>query len=362
MTRNMQDFQINGRMIGQQYPPYIVAELSANHNGDLRKALELIALAKANGADAIKIQTYTADTLTINSDKPDFQIEGGLWQGKSLYQLYDWAHTPWEWHEELFNKAREVGITLFSSPFDASAVEFLESFNVPAYKIASFEMIDHELVARVAQTGKPVIMSTGMANETEIGEAIEVALSHGCRSLVLLHCVSGYPAPAEHYNLRTMVDMAQRFKLPTGLSDHTLTNTTALTAIALGAVMVEKHFTLDRNGGGPDDSFSMEPRDLAALCEGAMSAWQSLGQVSYERSMDEQKNLVFRRSLYVVKNITKGECFTPENVRSIRPGYGLAPKCLPAILGKPATCDIEAGSRMAWDYVGEIHEDPKVKA
>lgn len=343
--------QIGDARIGEGYAPYIVAELSANHNGDLNKALKLVELAKDNGADAIKIQTYTADTLTINSNKADFKINGGLWDGKTLYELYDWAHTPWEWHEALFAKAREVGVTMFSSPFDASAVDFLEQFDVPAYKIASFELVDHQLIAKVAQTGKPMIMSTGMANQEEITEAINVAKAHGCEDLVILHCVSGYPAPAAEYNLKTIQDMKDKFQLPVGLSDHTLSNATAVAAVALGAVLIEKHFTLDRNGGGADDSFSMEPADLAQLCENTKTVWQSLGKVNYSRSDSEKKNMIFRRSLYVVKAVAKGETFTEDNIRCIRPGFGLAPKYYSKVIGKKASSDIEEGTRLDWDLV-----------
>ncbi|VUD56428.1 Pseudaminic acid synthase [Thalassocella blandensis] len=343
--------QIENRKIGVGYPPYIVAELSANHNGDINTALKLIELAKQNGADAIKIQTYTADTLTMDSDKPDFKIEGGLWGGKTLYELYDWAHTPWEWHEALFKRARQLGITMFSSPFDATAVDFLETLDVPAYKIASFELVDLPLIARVAQTGKPMIMSSGMANAEEIEEAVNTAKQHGCKELVLLHCISGYPAPVEEYNLKTMQDLAEKFQLPVGLSDHTLSNITSITAVALGAVLIEKHFTLDRQGGGPDDSFSMEPKDLADLCDGAKNAWQALGHVNYQRGVSESKNAIFRRSLYVVKDMQAGEVFSAENVRSIRPGFGLAPKHYDSVLGKKSTRAIAAGSRLEWELV-----------
>lgn len=343
--------QIDQRKIGEGQPPYIVAELSANHNGDINTALKLIELAKQNGADAIKIQTYTADTLTMKSDKSDFKIEGGLWGGKTLYELYEWAHTPWDWHESLFKKAKEVGITMFSSPFDHTAVDFLEELNVPAYKIASFELVDLPLIARVAQTGKPMIMSSGMANAVEIREAVDVAKQNGCKELILLHCISGYPAPVEEYNLKTMQDLALRFNLPVGLSDHTLSNITSIAAVSLGAVVIEKHFTLNRQGGGPDDSFSMEPADLANLCESARTAWQALGQVSYSRGVSETQNAIFRRSLYVVKDMQAGEVFSPKNVRSIRPGYGLAPKYYDEIMGKRASQAIEAGTGLAWELV-----------
>lgn len=335
---------IEGRKIGPDYAPYIIAELSANHNGDINQAFKIIEAAKKAGADAIKLQTYRADTITIDCDKEDFQIHGGLWDGKSLYELYEWAHTPWEWHKALFEKACEIGITIFSSPFDFTAVELLEELNAPAYKIASFELVDHALIARVAKTGKPVLMSTGMANEQEIQEAIDVAKENGCNELLVLHCVSGYPAPADQYNLRTILDMQTRFNVLSGLSDHTIDNATAVAAVALGACLIEKHVTMDRNGGGPDDSFSLEPHELAALCKDAKTAWAALGKVNYERTEAEKGNVKFRRSLYVVKDIKAGEMFTKDNVRSIRPGYGVAPKYYEDIIGKCANTDIECGT------------------
>ncbi|MDK9762840.1 pseudaminic acid synthase [Vibrio sp. D420a] len=336
--------EIDGRKIGLDYKPYIIAELSANHNGDINNAFKIIEMAKKAGADAIKLQTYRPDTITIDCDKEDFQIHGGLWDGNSLYQLYEWAHTPWEWHEALFEKAKEVGITIFSSPFDFTAVDLLEELNAPAYKIASFELVDHALIAKVAKTGKPMIMSTGMANQEEIHEAIAVAKDNGCKELVVLHCVSGYPAPAEQYNLRTIKDMQSRFSVLSGLSDHTIDNATAVASVALGACLIEKHVTLDRNGGGPDDSFSLEPHELEALCKDTETAWQALGQVNYERTEAEKGNVKFRRSLYVVKDIKAGQKVTPENVRSIRPGFGLAPKYYDEIMGKEVKEDISRGT------------------
>ncbi len=262
----MSNFVINGRSIGEKFPPYIIAEMSANHNGDIKAALRLIEVAKKSGACAVKLQTYRPDTITIKSDLPDFQLTDGLWAGRTLYDLYEWAHTPWDWHKPLFAYAEKLGITIFSSPFDASAVDLLEDLNAPAYKIASFEAVDLPLIKRVASTGKPMIISTGMANEIEIEEAITAAKEGGAKDLAILHCVSGYPAPAEDYNLRTLAHMKKRFGVPVGLSDHTLDNTTAIASIALGACIIEKHFTLDRSGGGPDDSFSLEPEGLGELC------------------------------------------------------------------------------------------------
>lgn len=338
---------IGGRKVGPQFPPYIIAELSANHNGDIKRAMQILEMAKRSGADAIKIQTYTQDTLTINCDKPEFKIKGGLWNGRTLYDLYTEAHMPWEWHKPLFEKANELGITIFSSPFDYTAVDMLEELGAPAYKIASFEAIDLPLIEYVAKTGKPMIISTGMANEKEIREAVEAAKNAGCKELVVLHCVSGYPAPAEDYNLSTIPDMAKRFAVLTGLSDHTIDNTTAITSVALGACLIEKHVTLDRKGGGPDDSFSLEEPELTQLCRDSKIAWQALGKVNYQRKKSEEGNMVFRRSLYAVKDIEEGEYFTTENVRSIRPGYGLAPKYLNDVIGKRSKIAIKKGTPLS---------------
>lgn len=338
---------INGRKIGLDYPPYIIAELSANHNGDINRAFQIMEEAKKAGADAIKLQTYTHDTITLNCDSEDFQIHGGLWDGQTLYELYKGAYMPWEWHQPLFEKAKQLGITIFSSPFDFTAVDLLEELDAPAYKIASFELVDLPLIKRVAQTGKPMIMSTGMANEHEIAEAIQTARENGCKELVVLHCVSGYPAPAEQYNLRTIADMAERFNVLSGLSDHTIDNATAVASVVLGACLIEKHVTLDRNGGGPDDSFSLEPHELQALCKDAKTAWAALGKVNYERTEAEKGNVKFRRSLYIVKDIKAGEVLTEEHVRSIRPGFGLAPKLYDEVIGKKAIVDIKTGTPLS---------------
>ena len=335
---------IAGRRIAADAPPYIIAELSANHNGRLETALKIIEEAKKAGADAVKLQTYTADTITLDCDSEDFQIHGGLWDGKNLYQLYKQAQMPWEWHSILFEHARKLGITIFSSPFDNTAVDLLESLNAPAYKIASFEAVDLPLIKYVASTGKPMIISTGMADADEIQEAIQAARDGGCKELAILHCVSGYPAPAADYNLRTIPDMMSRFGLVTGLSDHTLDNTTAIASVVMGASVIEKHFTLDRSGGGPDDSFSLEPAELAALCRDSKTAWASLGQVDYGRKSSEQGNVKFRRSLYFVKDVNAGEVITTECVRSVRPGFGLPPKHLDKIVNKIATRDIKANT------------------
>ena len=342
---------IDGRRISPDYPPYIIAEVSANHNGKLENALKLLEIAKEAGADAVKLQTYTADTITLDCDKEDFQIRGGLWDGNTLYSLYQQAYTPWEWHKALFEKAKSLDLTIFSSPFDATAVELLESLDAPAYKIASFEAIDLPLIRTAARTKKPLIISTGMANQDEIQEAIEAAKEAGCTELAILHCVSGYPTPADQYNLRTVADMTERFECVVGLSDHTIENITAITSIAMGAAIVEKHFTLDRQGGGPDDSFSLEPEELSNLCRDTKMAWQALGKVNYTLTEAEKGNVQFRRSLYAVKNIKKGELLTAKNVKSIRPGFGLAPKFLPEILGKVSTDDIEYGSPIKWEHI-----------
>ena len=347
----MKELVINNRPIGVNHAPYIIAEMSANHNGSIETAFKIIEMAKRCGADAVKMQSYTADTITLDSDKADFQIEGGLWDGQTLYELYQSAYTPWEWHKPLFEKARSVGITMFSSPFDTTAVDMLEDLNVPAYKIASFEAIDLPLIKYVAQTGKPMIISTGMANDTEIMEAIDAAKSGGCEQLAVLHCVSGYPAPASDYNLRTIQDMQQRFGLLTGLSDHTLDNTTAIARVALGASIIEKHVTLDRNGGGPDDSFSLEEPELKYLCEASRTCWEALGQVDYGRKSSEQGNAQFRRSLYFVKPLKAGELITPDSVRSVRPGYGLPPKMYDQVVGKTVTHNVEYATPVTLDVI-----------
>lgn len=343
--------EIDGKKIGPDFSPYIIAELSANHNGDINRAFKILEMAKESGADAIKIQTYTQDTLTIDCDKDDFIIKGGLWDNRTLYDLYTEAHMPWEWHKPLFEKAKELGITIFSSPFDSTAVDLLEELGAPAYKVASFEAVDIPLIEYVAKTGKPMIISTGMANAEEIQEAIDAARNAGCEDLVVLHCVSGYPAPAEDYNLATIPDMASRFDVLTGLSDHTIDNTTAIASVALGACLIEKHVTLDRKGGGPDDSFSLEKPELIQLCRDSKIAWQALGKVNYERKESEKGNVVFRRSLYIVKDVKKGEPFTKDNVRSIRPGYGLPPKYLSEVIGKAANQDYAKGTPVTYELL-----------
>lgn len=342
---------IDKRPISVNHPPYMIAELSANHNGKIENAIQIINEAKRAGASAIKLQTYKPDTITIDCNKEDFCIHTGLWAGKNLYELYEEAHMPWDWHEPLFEHARKLGITIFSSPFDKTAVDLLESLHAPAYKIASFEAIDLPLIDYIASTGKPIIISTGLANMEEIQEAIDTAKNAGCKQIAILHCVSGYPAPACDYHLRTIPDMINKFGLVTGLSDHTIDNVTAVTSVALGASIIEKHVTLNRMGGGPDDSFSLEPPELMALCRDSKIAWEALGSINYKCKPSEQQNLKFRRSLYAVEPIKAGEVFTEKNVKSIRPGFGLKPKYYPDIMGKKAKVNIPYGAAMIEDYI-----------
>ncbi|MFK7993559.1 MAG: pseudaminic acid synthase [Granulosicoccus sp.] len=345
------EIAIAGRVIGAQHPPYIICELSGNHNGSLDRALALIDAAVDTGCDAIKIQTYTPDTMTIDHSGDEFQIRGGLWDGHSLYDLYREAHTPYEWHAAMFERAAERGVTLFSTPFDESAVDMLSDLGAPAFKIASFEIVDLPLIAYVAKQGKPMIISTGLANLGEIEAAVSTAKENGCNELVLLHCVSSYPAPSEQSNVRTMPHLANAFGVVAGLSDHTHGTATAVTAVALGGAVVEKHFTLRRADGGPDSAFSLEPNEFKALCEDCHNAWRSLGQINYGIKQAEKDNLAFRRSLYVVKDIAANEAFTTDNVRSIRPGYGLPPGNLQNVLGKSACVAIQRGTALSWDLV-----------
>lgn len=347
----MSTLAIAGRPIGSGHPPYVIAEMSGNHNGSLERALALIDVAYAAGVDAVKLQTYTADTLTIDHDGPDFRIKDGLWGGQTLYQLYQEASTPWAWHEALFAKARGLGLTIFSTPFDETAVDFLEGLGAPAYKIASFECVDLPLIRRVAATGKPLILSTGMASEGEIDEAVEAARGAGSGGLALLHCVSGYPMPPDEANLRTLVDLGQRFRCPVGLSDHSLGTAVSVAAVALGGCVIERHITLSRADGGPDAAFSLQPAELAQLVVDCRQAYAALGSIDYRPKASERSNLVFRRSLYVVRDMGVGEVFTPANVRSIRPGYGLSPKHLPEVLGRRAIRALKRGTALAWDMV-----------
>jgi N-acetylneuraminate synthase len=346
--------KIAGRSIGEDSKPFVIAEMSCNHNGSLERAFEIMERAKDAGADALKLQTYTADTLTIDHDGPGFVIEGGLWDGRSLHELYEQASTPWEWHEALIAKGKELGLIVFSSPFDASAVDFLESLDAPAYKIASFEANDLPLIEKAASTGKPLIISTGIVDQVEIDDALSAARRAGAGGVALLYCVSGYPTPAEEANLATIPDMIARFDVPVGLSDHTLGWEAAVGAVALGACVIEKHFTIARADGGFDAAFSAEPVELEVLCHGVEAVWKARGQASYARKPSEEAIATYRRSLYVVENIKAGEKFTAENVRSIRPGYGLAPKHLSEIMGKCASRDVTRGSPLAWDLIAGL--------
>jgi N-acetylneuraminate synthase len=332
----------------------VIAELSGNHGQDFDQAVRLVRAAHEAGADAIKLQTYTPDTLTLDCDAEWFRVQKGtIWEGKTLYGLYGEAYTPWEWQPKLMSLADELGLPLFSTPFDPSSIDFLEEMGVPAYKIASFEIVDLPLIRRAASTGKPLIVSTGMASLEEIGEAVEAARAAGCRELALLKCTSAYPALASEMNLRTIPDMAGRFGLPVGLSDHTLGIAASISAVTLGARIIEKHLTLSRAEPGPDSSFSLEPEEFATLVAAVREAEQAMGTASYAPSPHEIPSRVFRRSLFVVRDVAEGEPLTEENVRSIRPAHGLPPKHLPEVLGRPAARAIDRGTPLSWDLVGE---------
>ncbi len=344
---------IAGRLIGSEYAPYIIAELSANHNGQLSRALQTIDAAKRSGADAVKLQTYTAETMTIDCDRPEFSIKGGLWDGYKLFDLYRWAETPFAWHRPIFEHASRLGITVFSTPFDESAVDLLEDLGAPAYKIASFETIDLPLIRYVASTGKPMVISTGMASEEEIAEAVATARDAGCRELVLLHCISSYPAPLEQANLRQIPELAQRFQVLSGLSDHTLGTTASVAAVALGACVIEKHFTLSRADKGPDSEFSIEPDELERLCRDAHDAWLCLGRAGYQRQPVEEGNKAFRRSIYFVRDLPAGSQVSAEDIRRIRPGFGLAPKHFDALLGRRLKVAVIRGTPASWELFDE---------
>lgn len=345
--------EIAGRRIGSGHAPFIIAELSANHNGSLERALQTIDAAHLAGADAIKLQTYTADTMTIDCDRDEFMIKGGLWDGYKLYDLYRWAETPFEWHQAMFEYARKLGITVFSTPFDESAVDLLEKLDAPAYKIASFENTDLPLIRYVAKTGKPIIMSTGMASQDEIAEAVDAARGAGCKKLVLLHCTSSYPAPLEQANIRQLAELGRRFDVVPGLSDHTLGTTASVAAVALGACVIEKHFTLSRADKGPDSEFSIEPYELAQLCKDTHDAWLALGQVGFERQPAEAGSKVFRRSIYFVRDLPAGAVIGPEDIRRIRPGMGLAPKYFDDFLGRKLKVDVQRGTPVSWEVFDE---------
>jgi len=343
---------IGSRIVGPGQPVYIIAEISANHRHDYALAERLVHTAHAAGADAVKLQTYTADTLTIQSDNPHFRIgHGTLWENRSLYDLYQEAYTPWDWQPRLKEFAEALGLDLFSSPFDSTAVDFLQAMQVPAWKIASFELVDHALIERCARTGKPIILSTGMATRVEIEEAVAAARGAGAAEIALLKCTSGYPAAPEEMNLRTIPDMIAAFDVPIGLSDHTLDVAVPVAAVALGACLIEKHLTLRRSDGGPDGAFSLEPPEFSEMVKQVRIAESALGKVTYEVSEKESASRTFRRSLFVIADVKAGEVFTEQNVRSIRPGYGLAPKHLSEVLGCRATQDVERGTPLSWEII-----------
>lgn len=345
-------FEIQNRAIGPGHPTYIIAELSANHNQDFDQAVRIIHAAKDAGVDAIKLQTYTPDTITIDSDRDEFHIQKTIWEGRKLYDLYREAYTPWEWQPRLKEVANDLGLTLFSSPFDHTAVDFLEEMDVPAYKVASFEVVDIPLLRKIAATGKPVIMSTGMANLSEIDEAVRTLRAAGTTQLALLKCTSAYPSLPEDMNLRTIPHLAAAFQVPTGLSDHTMGIAVPVAAATLGATIIEKHITLSRDIPGPDSAFSLEPHEFKQLVEAVRLAEKALGNVHYMPTEKEEASSIFRRSLFVVKDIQAGDVFTPEHVRSIRPAHGLHTRYFDEVIGKVAACDISRGTPLSWDLVG----------
>jgi N-acetylneuraminate synthase len=354
VIRNPLHVEIDGRLVGPGEPCYVIAELSANHNNDLRRALELVEAAAAAGADAVKLQLYTPDSLTLDSDMPAFRISGGtLWDGRTLYDLYREAMTPWEWYPDLADAARAAGLHCFASAFDAASVEFLVAHDTPAIKIASFELVDVDLLATAAATGKPLLLSTGMASYEEIDRAVRTVRCAGTGGLGLFRCNSAYPAEPREMDLRTLPNIRAAWRAPVGLSDHTLDSTAATVAVALGACMIEKHLTLSRTDGGPDAGFSLEPDEFAALVRAVREAEAVLGSVRYGPSPSERSSTAFRRSLFVVEDVEAGELFTAANVRSIRPGTGLAPRELRNVLGKPAASRVERGTPLAWDLVAE---------
>lgn len=345
--------KIGSKNIGQNVQPFVIAEMSGNHNHSLNRALQIVDAAASTGVDALKIQTYTPDTMTLNLNFGEFRIADSAspWAGKNLYELYSEAHTPWEWHQAIFNRAAQHGLICFSTPFDETSIDFLEEIGVPCYKIASFENIDLPLIRRAARTGKPLIISTGMASIAELAEAVVAARESGCKELVLLKCTSSYPATPENTNLLTLPHLRELFNCEVGLSDHTMGVGAAVASIALGASVIEKHFTLDRSDGGVDSIFSMEPNEMTQLVMEAKRAWQALGSVSYGPTDSEKKSLVFRRSLYIVKDIKKGETITSENVRAIRPGLGLKPDFLNLVLGRQFKIDAKKGTALNWSLI-----------
>ncbi|MGI6486844.1 MAG: pseudaminic acid synthase [Syntrophothermaceae bacterium] len=349
----MKAVNIGRHLVGENYPPFIVADMSGNHNQSLKRALQIMDAVAQTGAHAIKLQTYTADTMTLDVDQGDFFIEDedNLWRGRSLYDLYQEAYTPWEWHEAIFKRCRELGMIAFSTPFDETAVDCLETLDVPCYKIASFENTDLPLIRRVAATGKPMIISTGMASVAEIDETVRVAREAGCEDLILLKCTSSYPASPGESNLLTIPHMRKLFDCPVGLSDHTMGIGAAVASVALGACLIEKHFTLSRADGGVDAAFSMEPEEMRQLVIETERAWQALGRISYSPGEQESKSLKFRRSLYIAKDMVAGEVLTPENLRIVRPGYGLEPKYYDVLLGKKINRAVKKGTPLSWDLI-----------
>lgn len=348
MTTN--SFFINSREISRDHSPYIIAEVSANHNGSILRAKEIILAARNTGVDAVKIQTYTPDTMTIDVNKPDFLIDDGLWKGRSLYDLYREAYTPFEWHKELFDYARKIGVTLFSSPFDESAVDLLDSLNAPAYKVASFEVVDLPLIKYIAQKNKPILMSTGMASYDEIGEALEAAKSVGNGNILLFHCISSYPTPLSEANLNMIPILQREFNIQVGLSDHTIGNLASILATSIGATAIEKHFTVNRSDGGVDSSFSLEPTEMEALVKETKEAFHALGSKSFSRSSVEDGNKIFRRSLYFVKDVDEGEVITNECVRRIRPGFGLEAKYFDQVIGSKCLVSAKRGDRVTMQH------------
>ncbi len=346
------NFKISNRLISTDNPVFIIAEMSANHNQSYDDAVKIIHIAKECGADAVKLQTYTPDTLTIACDNDYFKIKGTIWEGKTLYNLYKKAFTPWDWQPKLKKIADDLGIILFSTPFDKTAVDFLEEIDIPAYKIASFELVDIPLIEYIVSKGKPIIMSTGMATHEEIEEAVTAARNAGAKDIALLKCTSAYPAPPDEMNLKTITDMSERFKVPIGLSDHTLGIAVPVAAVALGACIIEKHFTLSRDNPGPDSAFSLEPHEFKEMVNAVRTGVKALGKVNYEVTKKEAESRVFRRSLFVVKDIKSGEKFTKDNVRSIRPGHGLHTRYFQEIVGRKSATDIKRGTPLSWELIG----------
>lgn len=346
--------EIEGKKIGNRQKPYIVAELSANHNGSIESALETIKAAKKCGADAIKIQTYDADSMTIDCNKKDFYIRGGLWNGYKLYDLYKRAETPFEWHDEIFKFARKIGITIFSTPFDERGVDLLDKLDTPAFKIASFELCDLPLIKYVAQKNKPIIMSSGISSKEEIADAIETAKYYGCNDIVLLHCVSSYPAPINEANLSQINELSNFFNVPVGLSDHTLGTTVSIASVALGACLIEKHFILDKGIESPDSKFSISPSELEHLCKESFLSWQSIGKATYNKQKSEEKNIIFKRSIYFVRDLPKGHVITSKDIKRIRPGMGLPPKLFDQIIGKKTTKSVERGQATSLDLIEDL--------